>query len=264
MASPYADLPLEEWLKITEQLVAQHPLNLDTIRDVALIAWGVLWQTKIGEGDTIIRLDEIDVPATVVGYFFEKLFARELERQHPAQWRGGGRRKEEKDIVYVPNPTFSIEMKSSGQLGTKIFGNRSYNQQTQESSQVSKIDKSGYHITINFYQQTLNLIRFGWIDLDDWKPQKSATGQAAILAKDVYNHKLVIISGNYRLHASVRMLDGVGKRTLEIFSTEGINTIHDLLQYEGNNSVLKKFRKQASESYETGSSSKSVSSNIHT
>ena len=30
MGSPYAGRPIEEWLTITEQLIAKHPLNLDT------------------------------------------------------------------------------------------------------------------------------------------------------------------------------------------------------------------------------------------
>lgn len=259
MPSPYAGYPITDWPEITTALVAEHPLNLDIIRDVALTTWEVLWQTRIGEGETIIRLDEIDVPATVVGYFFEKLFARELQRRFPQEWHGS-RRKDEKDLVYIPNQRFSIEMKSSGQLGIKIFGNRSYNQQTQEESQVSKAEKSGYYITINFHGHTLNLIRFGWIDIDDWKPQKSATGQAATLAEEVYKYKLVPISGDYRLNAPVTLLSGVGRKILDVFSAEGIATINELLQYEGRNLTLRKFKEKAEEHYTTGSSSNTSSS----
>lgn len=253
MPSPYESQSIETWSNITKGLIAKHPLDVDTIREVALIAWGVLWQTKIGEGDISVRLDEIDVPATVVGYFFEKLFARELERKHPEQWRGS-RSKEEKDIVYVPNPAFSIEMKSSGQIGTKVFGNRSYNQKAQEGSKISKIEKSGYYITINFNHQTLNLIRFGWIDLHDWKSQKSSTGQAATLADEVYTHKMIVIPGSYQLNNSVEILNGVGKKTLETFTAERISTIYDLLQYQGNNSMLMKFKEKANESYKVDNS----------
>jgi len=91
----------------------------------------------------------------VVGYFFEKLFARDLSRRFPQEWRGS-KGKEEKDLVYLLNPSLSVEMKSSGQLGTRIFGNRSYNQQIQEQSQVSKVEKSGYYITINFHNTLAN------------------------------------------------------------------------------------------------------------
>jgi ScaI restriction endonuclease len=249
VTTPYLNESVSGWSKITAQLLEQHPLKMDTIRDVALASWAILWQTRIGEGETSIRLDEIDVPATVVGYFFEKLFARELERRYPSEWHGS-RTKSEKDLVYLPDPSFSIEMKASGQLGTKIFGNRSYNQQTTESSQVSKVEKSGYYITINFYGQILTLIRYGWIDQDDWKAQSAETGQAATLPEEVYLHKLMIVPGAYRLHAPIGILNGVGPKKAELFATEGIETINDLLQYTGNDKVVNKFKEQA-QSYTT-------------
>lgn len=240
MASPYAGIPTEQWSAKTKELVESHLLKLDDIRDVAITSWGTLWLTKIGEGDTVIRLDEIEVPATVIGYFFEKLFARELESRFPAVWRGG-QSKDEKDIACIANPFFSIEMKTSGQLGTKIFGNRSYGQKVDDESLVSKVEKSGYYITVNFFGKTLTLLRFGWIDVSDWKPQKSATGQAASLSNDVYKYKLIEIAGDYRLSAPIGLLEGIGAKTAESFAEEGVTTIYDLLNYEGNNKRIQKF-----------------------
>jgi hypothetical protein len=156
MTSPYIGLPINQWHVKTEELIARHPLTLDVIRDVALTSWGTLWLTKLGEGATAIRLDEINVPATVVGYFFEKLFSKELESRYPNEWRGG-RDKDEKDIVCLIDNSFSIEMKTSGQLGSKIFGNRSYNQKASDDSLISKVEKSGYYITVNFYARVLTL-----------------------------------------------------------------------------------------------------------
>jgi len=125
MLSPYANIDIAHWKSKTMQLIEQYPLSSEEIRDIALKTWQILWQTKIGTGKLAIRLDEIDVPAAVIGYFFEKLYARELEIRYPDQWRGG-RSKSEKDLVCLTNPFFSTEIKSSGQLGTKIYGNRSY------------------------------------------------------------------------------------------------------------------------------------------
>lgn len=196
MPSPYEGIPLENCKAKTQELIESHPLDLDTIRGIAIRCWNTLWQTNIGEGETAVALSDVEVPATVVGYFFEKLFARELERRYPDSWRGG-RSKSEKDLVCLTNTAFSIEMKSSGQLGTKIFGNRSYGQQAKDESQVTKAEKSGYYITVNFYRQTLTLLRFGWIDLDDWKPQGAQTGQAATLPNTVYELKVVEIPGSY-------------------------------------------------------------------
>ena len=43
----------------------------------------------------------------------------------------------------------------------------------------AKKEKSGFYITVNFFNQTLTLMRFGWIDADDWDPQEAPTGQMA-------------------------------------------------------------------------------------
>lgn len=102
-------------------------------------------------------------------------------------------------------------MKASGQEGFKIFGNRSYNQETLDGSQGGK-SKSGYYITINFTSQSLNLIRLGWINQEDWVPQGAATGQAATLHPDVYTHKMIEINGSYRHATPIQLLNGVGPK----------------------------------------------------
>lgn len=52
MVSPHSDIPVEKWADKTKELIEQHPLKPDIIRDIALRSWSLLWQTKIGEGDT--------------------------------------------------------------------------------------------------------------------------------------------------------------------------------------------------------------------
>ena len=240
MTSPYAELPVEKWGPKTKQLIRQHPLGVEAIEKVAMTSWDTLWSTKIGRGKTAIRLDQMDVPATVAGYFFEKLFVRELQSRFPVEWRGA-KSKDEKDIVYMPDSRFSIEMKTSGQLGTKVYGNRSYGQKPADTSIISKAEKSGYYITANFYKKTLILLRFGWIDASDWKPQASPTGQAASLPNEVYQHKLVEIAGAYRLNAPVALIEGVGPKTAQVFASENITTIYELLNHTGDNPLLQKF-----------------------
>jgi hypothetical protein len=207
------------------------------ISNRARYSWGTLWLTKIGEGETAIPIAELDVPAMVAGFFFEKLFARELQLRFPSNWRGG-RSKDEKDLVFLPNSFFSTEMKTSGQLGTKIYGNRSYGQKAEAESLVTKTEKSGYYISVNFYGKTLTLIRFGWIDEFDWKPQASSTGQAASLPIEVYQNKLIEIPGDYRLSAPVGILEGIGRKRIEIFAKENVKTIQELLDYEGKNKAI--------------------------
>jgi len=226
-SSPYAGQPAKKWKEITQSLLAVHPLKENVILEVALLAWQKVWATTIGTGRTAIRLTDLDVPATVIGYFFEVLFAKEMENRFPGQWRGT-RNKEEKDLVYIPDLTLSVELKTSGQLGYKVYGNRSYGQKLQKA-ELAKKEKSGYYITMNFYKRTLTLLRFGWIDASDWRPQASPTGQMAGLSDKVYQNKLVVIAGDYRLDAPLRLLSGVGPATAEQFQKLGIRTIRELL-----------------------------------
>ncbi|MCI0486380.1 MAG: ScaI family restriction endonuclease [Blastocatellia bacterium] len=100
MASPYEGLPIEKWGAKTKGLIRQHPLGLEVIEEAALASWDTLWSTKIGRGKTAIRLDRMNLPATITGYFFEKLFVRELQSRFPSEWRGA-ESKDEKDIVYI-------------------------------------------------------------------------------------------------------------------------------------------------------------------
>ncbi len=231
MPSPYENQPESTWRGITESLLQAHPLMLAELLDVAQTAWGLLWQTTVGTGAVAARLADLRVPATIVGYFFEVLFSRELQRRSPTLWRGN-QSKDEKDVVYLPDPGFSIEIKASGQAGFKIYGNRSYGQKS-ENALLAKKEKSGYYITVNFFDQTLTLVRFGWIDATDWDPQEAPTGQMAGLKSAVYGGKLVALPGAYRQHTPVRLLDGVGDSTALQFAETGINTIGDLIRYQG-------------------------------
>jgi Nucleotidyltransferase/DNA polymerase involved in DNA repair len=242
MTSPYEGLSIEQWKSKTQELIENHPLHLEVIREIALKSWDILWQTTIGEGELAIPLYSLDVPAMVVGYFFEKLFAKELQKREPQLWRGGVS-KEEKDLVYISDQFYSIEIKTSGQLGLKIFGNRSYGQSA-ENPDLAKKEKSGYYITVNFYDRIINLIRFGWIDHSDWKAQSSESGQAAGLSEKIYTYKLIPIAGEYRLNTPVTLLKGIGEKTAKIFEAEGIKTVRELQNYQGVNQKLLKFKQK--------------------
>jgi hypothetical protein len=124
MTSPYVDKTESEWLEVTRKLVESHPIKTADLLDTAVTAWAMLWQTTVGTAPMAMKLSDLRVPATIVGYFFEVLFAREMQRRAPALWRGN-QSKDEKDLVYVPDPNFSVEIKASGQAGFKVYGNRS-------------------------------------------------------------------------------------------------------------------------------------------
>ena len=239
MPSPYEGIQAERWPEITQRLVDNHPLELATIRDCCLEAWSLLWQTTIGKDELSISLQEANLPAIVISYFFERLLARVLASHFPGQWRSGTS-KSEKDIVFQEDTSMSLEIKCSGQLDTKIYGNRSTGQQAQSVRKADKPEKSGYYITVNFFETTIMLIRFGWIDQEDWSAQQAQTGQAAGLPVSVYQGKLLELSGAYRRQAPVQILKGVGpKRAVELHE-QGIRVIGDLLDYTGSDKDIKK------------------------
>jgi hypothetical protein len=246
MASPYAGKPVTQWADITRVLVQAHPLTPTTIHDAAQVAWTRLWSTTVGDAVLGFPLAEADPPATVVGYFFEKLFAKELAARFPAFWRGG--RGSEKDLHCLSNDTLSVEMKASGQLGYKVYGNRSYGQLV-ENTAAAKKDKSGYYITINFYEQTLTLLRFGWIDADDWQAQKSDTGQMAGLGDDVYKYKLLPISGSYILNGPVQLVNGVGKVAASYLHSIGVSCVGQLINAPNLPPKLLRFQQSAQEQF---------------
>ncbi|MEA9578109.1 ScaI family restriction endonuclease [Xanthomonas nasturtii] len=227
MPSPYAEIPVEGWREVTNRLIEAHPLDRELILETALLCWERLWATTVGTGDTGFKLTELSPPATVTGYFLEKLFSKELAKRLPGVWVGGT--GSQKDLHCLTDELMSVEMKSSGQLGYKVYGNRSYGQQI-ENADAAKKDKSGYYITINFSGDVLTLLRFGWIDGDDWQAQRSATGQMAGLGENVYRHKLVPIVGPYMLKGPVNLVAGVGPGAAKAFAEIGVRTIVDLIE----------------------------------
>jgi hypothetical protein len=239
LPSPYDGVPSSKWLEVTRRLVNDHPLELIEIRDSCLEAWDLLWQTTIGKDQVSIPLQETNPPAIVVSYFFERLLSRVLASRFPGQWRSGVI-KSEKDIVFENDHAFSLEIKCSGQLDTKIYGNRSTGQQAKSVRKADKPEKSGYYITINFYETTIMLIRFGWIDQEDWSAQQAQTGQAAGLPESVYQGKLIEISGEYRKKSPVQIIKGVGEKKSQELDALGIRTIHDLLCYSGSDKKITK------------------------
>lgn len=246
MSSPYFGRAVAEWPSITRDLLNAHPLTLEQILTAALVSWERLWSTRVGDADLGFPFSDVNPPATVVGYFFEKIFAKELAARLPGMWRGG--EGSEKDLHCITNEAMSVEMKASGQLGYKIYGNRSYGQKT-ENVEAAKKDKSGYYITINFHGQALTLLRFGWIDADDWQSQKAATGQMAGLGDDVYNYKLVTIPGRHMLNGPVQLLDGVGPKAAAELSAAGLATIGQLITANVVPAKYERLRRTALERY---------------
>lgn len=196
MASPYEGHPEEQWKEITLQLVAQYPLPPNEIVDAVLAAWDGILNTRIA-GELQIGVDIFPSPQ-IMGIFLHELIPIMLERRFPGVW-SRDIRKDDKDLVYLPNDFFSTEIKTSSNPNN-IYGNASYGQE--DSADASSKSKDGYYIAVNFekFNQALagqmpriRKIRIGWLDHSDWHSQSASSGQAATITAAVRKYKLLLI-----------------------------------------------------------------------
>lgn len=199
MTSPYNDLPVAAWAAKTRELIEQHPLDPNEIYEVVIQVWSEIFQSRITNKGYRIGVDLFPSPQ-IMGFFLHELIPLELSRRYLGGWRRD-QNASEKDIVYIPDNYFSIEIKTSSS-SRSTYGNRSYAQKSTTELKGKK-DKSGYYLVVNFQKfstQTqiaqipqINLVRFGWIDRDDWQGQAAATGQQARLSPDIERYKLLTL-----------------------------------------------------------------------
>jgi hypothetical protein len=193
--SPYKGLKIIQWRKKTLRLIEAHPIKVAEFVEVTLDVWEDVFRSGIGRKPFRIGVDIFPKPQ-IMGFLLHELIPLEFARRYPSDWRGefGGR---DKDLVYVPDAQYSVEIKTSSHP-SKIFGNRSYAQE----SESTKKSKSGYYLAVNFgkcekcenpVQPKILRIRFGWLDASDWRGQKAASGQQANLAPEVEEAKLIEI-----------------------------------------------------------------------
>lgn len=193
MPSPYNERAPEEWLAITKELVAAHPLDVNEIVEVVTRCWEDIFTTSIG-GKLRIGTDVFPVPQ-ILSSFLHEMIPLDFEGRHPGVWRRD-QSASEKDLVHVPDQSFSVEIKCSSQKN--IYGNRSFTQESE--ARPAKKEKSGYYLAVNFPPihklrevKPITTIRFGWLDITDWKGQAAASGQQASLSREALTGKLLTL-----------------------------------------------------------------------
>ncbi len=191
--SPYTGVRPTQWLNVTERLLKDHPLDGNEIVELLLRTWDSILSSGFGSKPFMIGRDLYPRPQ-IVAFLMHELVPLELKARYPSLWRGD-LSSGEKDLVYIPDEQYSVEIKASSHP-TQIFGNRSYAQK----SAKSKKQKSGYYLAVNFEKiepanphPKIVLVRFGWLDHKDWIGQKSPTGQQARLSPAVERGKLAVL-----------------------------------------------------------------------
>jgi hypothetical protein len=190
MTSPYSRVRAERWRRTTARLVAAHPLSTDELVEVVLAAWESIFASRFGTSGLRIGKDIFPGPQ-IMGFLLHEIIAADLEHRHPESW-SGAKRATEKDLNYVPDHRFSVEVKTSSHP-RHIFGNRSFAQKPS----ARKKEKSGYYLAVNFEKwlkdgsrPQIRRIRFGWLDEDDWIGQVAPSGQQAHLSAEADQGKL--------------------------------------------------------------------------
>lgn len=193
MISPYHNLPIDQWLSKTYQLIEAHPINTQELFEITQKSWTDIFNSNIGSKPFRIGTDIFPAPQ-IMGFLLHELIPLELAHRFPELWRKSTA-VDEKDIVYLPDSTYSIELKTSSSAQS-IYGNRSYAQ----ASNTIKKSKSGYYLAVNFEKFSAKTpepkiirVRFGWLDHEDWIGQSAATGQQARLSPLVERNKLVVL-----------------------------------------------------------------------
>lgn len=138
MASPYEGLTQDKWAEKTEELIKAHPIDTSQLVDVVQTAWSAIFDTKLGGKFSIGK--EITPKPQIMGFLLHELIPLELESRNPKIWRAD-LEKGDKDLVYIPDASKSIELKTSSHA-SQIFGNRSYAQPQVENSKGKS--KNGY------------------------------------------------------------------------------------------------------------------------
>ena len=197
MTSPYVGLATADWAVKTRELIEIHPLSPSEIYEVVIQVWREIFESNLTSKNYKIGVDLFPRPQ-IMGYFLHELIPLEFARRYPEIWR----REEnatEKDLVCLLDDSFSIEIKTSSS-NRNTYGNRSYTQLS-TTGREGKKNKSGYYLVVNFQKfnqkiqgsqlPQINLVRFGWLDREDWQGQASDTGQQAKLSSDVESYKLL-------------------------------------------------------------------------
>jgi ScaI restriction endonuclease len=190
--SPYFGKDQTEWKGTTRKLLRHHPLSGPELTDAVLRSWNDIFDSNLGPAK--IGRDIFPAPQ-IMGFLLHELIPLRLS-SGSAHWRRDAT-SSEKDLVYVPDARYSIEIKTSSHRD-QVFGNRSFGQ---ENPGKGKKAKSGYYCLVNFEnwnvatgtRPRVRLIRFGWLDSTDWVAQAAPTGQNSSLPAVVYNRQLLVL-----------------------------------------------------------------------
>lgn len=192
---PYEGIPIEKWRNITEELIAEFPLTMETLVSIVKESWEDLFTITNRKNDFQIGLNVFPKPQ-MMGFFLEELITRKIQKLDPEVWVADPTGFA-KDLININNPIYSVEIKTSSSKN-RIYGNRSYG----KKAELTKKAKDGYYLAVNFekfkkddmrFKPSLTMIRFGFLNHTDWVSQSANSGQAAHIPVEIERLKLITI-----------------------------------------------------------------------
>ncbi|NQN54477.1 ScaI family restriction endonuclease [Streptococcus suis] len=192
---PYENVEESEWKSVTERLIEEFPIEMETLRKIVLDSWNELFTISNATRDFAIGKTIFPKPQ-ILGFFLEEIVTQKIHKLDPKTWVPDPTGYS-KDLENVREPKYSIEIKTSSSP-KNIYGNRSYGQK----GDSSKKSKDGYYLAINFEKfdsknllkrPEITLIRFGYLNYTDWISQSASTGQQARIPAHIESVKLLPI-----------------------------------------------------------------------
>ena len=159
--------------------ILNFPIKEVILKDIVNDSFDELFTSSVG----VLRIGkDIFIPPQAIGVILEKLISNKIIELFP-EWKEGVQ-KNEKDVVNTQNDFYSFEIKTSSSK-SGVFGNRSYGHVSKNKVK----NRAGFYLIINYKipkpndtSHHIHMIRFGWIEDEDWIAQKSQSGQSASLS----------------------------------------------------------------------------------
>lgn len=127
---PYEGVEESKWKDITERLINEFPIKMETIRDIVLDSWNEIFTISNATRDFAIG-ETIFPKPQILGFFLEEIVTQKIYKLDSETWLPDPTGYS-KDLVNTKEPKYSMEIKTSSS-SKNIYGNRSYAQQGKSS-----------------------------------------------------------------------------------------------------------------------------------
>ena len=101
--SPYENVPLQQWRKITEELVKKHPLSL-LIMGLCLKSWQSILNGKINTYLNM-KIGEMSISPHPAGALLHDVIPEYIAKNVPGFRKGTGKEKDHNPCMTVPKTT---------------------------------------------------------------------------------------------------------------------------------------------------------------